>query len=137
MELLTTENGSGLNQTFSFSRSDGTYGTVKNGGTITLHQNETATINGIPAGTFYRVTELTTQGYHTTVNGNEGYIVSGTISNGAVEPASFVNTPYCELPNTGGNGTVWYSAGGLCLMAAAVLLYGRIRAREKERRSSP
>ena len=137
VELLTTENGSGLNQTFSYSRSDGTYGTVKNGGTITLHQNETATINGIPAGTFYRVTELTTQGYHTTVNGNEGYIVSGTISNGAVKPASFVNTPYCELPNTGGNGTVWYSAGGLCLMAAAVLLYGRIRSREKERRSSP
>ena len=137
VELLTSENGSPLNQTFSYSRSDGTYGTVKNGGTITLHQNKTATINGIPAGTFYRVTELTTQGYHTTVNGNEGYIVSGTISNGAVEPASFVNTPYCELPNTGGNGTVWYSAGGLCLMAAAVLLYGRIRSREKERRSSP
>ena len=132
VELLTTENGSGLNQTFSFSRSDGTYGTVKNGGTITLHQNETATINGIPAGTFYRVTELTTQGYHTTVNGNEGYIVSGTISNGAVEPASFVNTPYFELPNTGGAGTTLYTIGGLLLMAAAaLLLYSHKKRREE------
>ena len=139
VELLTEENGTALNQTFSYSRSDVTYGTVKNGGTITLHQNETATISGIPAGTFYRVTEAeeSRAGYKVTVNGNEGYIVSGKIETGAIKPAAFVNTPYYELPSTGGNGTVWYSAGGLCLMAAAVLLYGRIRSREKERRSSP
>ena len=139
VELLTSENGSPLNQTFSYSRSDGTYGTIKSGGTIALKAGDTVTISGIPAGTFYRVTEAeeSRAGYKVTVNNNEGHIVSGKIETGKVEPAAFVNTPYYELPSTGGNGTVWYSAGGLCLMAAAVLLYGRIRSREKERRSSP
>ena len=139
VELLTKENGTALNQTFSYSRSDGTYGTIKSGGTIVLRADENITISGIPAGTFYRVTEAeeSRTGYKVTVNNNEGHIVSGKIETGKVEPAAFVNTPYYELPSTGGNGTVWYSAGGLCLMAAAVLLYGRIRSREKERRSSP
>ena len=81
--------------------------------------------------------DMSERPFKVTVNGNEGYIVSGKIETGAIKPAAFVNTPYYELPSTGGNGTVWYSAGGLCLMAAAVLLYGRIRSREKERRSSP
>lgn len=131
VELLTGENGSALNQTFSYSRNDDTYGSIKSGGTIVLHQNDFVTISGIPTGTFYRVTELTTEGYKVTVNGNEGYIVSGNIETGEIKPAAFVNTPYYELPSTGGGGTEWYTAGGLCLMAAAVLLYGRIRPRRK------
>ena len=138
VELLTSENGSGLNQTFSFSRSDGTYGTIRSGGTITLHQDENVTISGIPAGTFYRVTELTTQGYHTTVNDNEGYIVSGKIETGAIKPASFVNRPYMELPNTGGAGTTLYTIGGLLLMTAAafLLLYIHNRRRKEDAVSS-
>ena len=131
VELLTGENGSALNQTFSYSRNDDTYGSIKSGGTIALKAGDTVTISGIPTGTFYRVTELTTEGYKVTVNGNEGYIVSGKIETGAIKPAAFVNTPYYELPSTGGGGTEWYTAGGLCLMAAAVLLYGRIRPRRK------
>ena len=130
VELLTAENGSALNQTFSYSRSDGTYGTIKSGGTIALRQNDTVTISGIPAGTFYRVTELSTQGYHTTVNGNEGYIISGKIETGAVKPASFVNTPYHELPQTGGAGTYPYTIGGIALMAGALMYYVRKRRRE-------
>ena len=134
VELLT--NDSALNQTFSYSRTDGTettYGTIKSGGTITLHQNETATISGIPAGTFYQVTELTTQGYHTTVNNNEGYIASGTIASGGIAPASFVNRPYMELPSTGGAGTTSYTAGGLLLIAAAAaLLYIHNRRRKED-----
>lgn len=137
VELLTSENGSPLNQTFSYSRSDGTYGTIKSGGTIALKKDENVTISGIPAGTFYRVTEESRAGYKVTANGSEGYIVSGTIETGAIKPASFVNTPYYELPSTGGGGTEWYTAGGLCLMAAAVLLYGRIRPRRKGGRDSP
>ena len=138
VELLTSDNGSALNQTFSFSRSDGTYGTIKSGGTITMHQDESVTISGIPAGTFYRVTELTTQGYHTTVNDNEGYIVSGNIETGAIKPASFVNRPYMELPNTGGAGTTLYTIGGLLLMTAAafLLLYNHNRRRKEDAPSS-
>ena len=134
VELLT--NDSALNQTFSYSRTDGTettYGTIKSGGTIKLKQDETATISGIPAGTFYQVTELTTQGYHTTVNNNEGYIASGTIASGGIAPASFVNRPYVELPSTGGAGTTSYTAGGLLLIAAAAaLLYIHNRRRKED-----
>ena len=122
VELLTGENGSALNQTFSFSRSDGTYGIVRSGGTIALRQDESVTISGIPAGTYYRVTELSTEGYHVTVNNEEGYIVAGTIETGEIQPASFVNRPYYELPSTGGCGTAPYIAGGLLLMAAAGML---------------
>ena len=138
VELLTGENGSPLNQTFSYSRSDGTYGTIKSGGTITMHQNDVVTISGIPAGTYYRVTELSTQGYHVTVNGNEGYIVSGTIETGAIKPASFVNTPYYELPSTGGAGTEPYITGGLLLTAAAsvLLLYNHKKRRKEDPASS-
>ena len=135
VELLTSELfGSPLGQTFSYSRSDGTYGTIKSGGTVKLHQNESITINGIPAGTFYRVTELSTQGYHTTVNGNEGYIVSGNIATGEIKPASFVNTPYYELPSTGGVGTQAYIMGGLLFMSlsASLLFYIHLKRRKKE-----
>lgn len=139
VELLTSENGSPLNQTFSYSRSDGTYGTIKSGGTIALKADDTVTISGIPAGTFYRVTETeeSRAGYKVTVNNNEGHIVSGKIETGAIKPASFVNTPYYELPSTGGGGTEWYTAGGLCLMAAAGLLYAGTRLRRKGGRDIP
>ena len=132
VELLTNEKGSALNQTFSYSRSDGTYGTIRSGGTIPLHQNDTVTISGIPAGTFYRVTELTHDGYLTTVNGNEGFIVSGKIETGLVEPASFVNTVYHELPNSGGPGTYWYTVSGIAvLLLAAGLMYKKLRRRKE------
>ena len=139
VELLTSENGPGLKETLSYtvsaddqSTSD-TYGTVKNGGTIKLKAGQTATISGIPAGTFYRVTELTTEGYQTTVNGNAGYITSGTISNGGTKTAAFVNRPCTELPQTGGAGTTPYTAGGLLLMTAmAILLLYHHKGRRKE-----
>ena len=129
VELLTSENGSPLKQTFSYARSDGTYGTVKSGGTVKLGASETLTISGIPAGTYYRVTELSTEGYKTTVNGSEGYIVSGKIETGEIKPASFVNTPYYELPSTGGPGTLLYTSSGLALMLGAALMYKILRRR--------
>ena len=124
VDLQTSESGSGLGQTFSYARSDGTFGTVKSGGTIKLRAGESSTIKGIPAGTFYRVTEVSRDGYQVTANGSEGYIVSGTIETGAVKPASFVNRPYHELPNSGGAGTTLYTIGGLALLlGAGILLY--------------
>ena len=138
VELLTEENGNALNQTFSYSRSDGTYGTVRSGGTVSLKADQTVTISGIPTGTFYRVTELTKEGYKVTVNDNEGYIASGKIETGIIKSASFVNTPYYELPETGGTGTGQYTIGGLLLMAGAgfFLLYGYYKRRKEESASS-
>ena len=131
VDLLTKENGSALNQTFGYARSDGTYGTIRSGGTLKLHAGETATINGVPAGTYYTVTELSHEGYKTTVNGEDGYIISKKIVTGEIAEAAFVNSPYYELPSTGGGGTYWYTIGGLSLMAMAYLLY---RKRDKRHR---
>ena len=102
-----------------------------------LKAGQTATISGIPAGTFYRVTELTTEGYQTTVNGEAGYITSGTVADGKIAHASFVNCPYTELPQTGGAGTTPYTAGGLLLMTAmAILLLYNHKVRRKEELTS-
>lgn len=136
VDLLTAENGSALSQTFSYSRSDGTYGTIRSGGTITLHQNESIIVSGIPAGTFYRVEELSHDGYRTEVNNNKGYITSGTIVTGEIKPASFVNTPYYELPDTGGSGTRWYYIyGGLFLIAG--LAFFAYKMCKKRREAEP
>ncbi|MDD6024633.1 MAG: fibro-slime domain-containing protein [Oscillospiraceae bacterium] len=135
VELLTDENGTALKQTFSYKLSDNTYGTIKSGGTIKLKAGQTATISGIPAGTYYRVTEAeeSRRGYSTTVNNSQGYIVSGKIESGAVKPASFVNTPYCELPQTGGAGSKPYTIGGILLItgAAFLLLYNHFKRRKE------
>ena len=141
VELLASENGTALNRKFGYARSgqssETTYGALRSGDIITLKQNESMVISGIPTGTFYRVTELSTEGYITTANGSEGYIASGNIENGAVKPATFVNTPYYELPSTGGSGTAPYTLGGLLLLSFAgiFLLYKR-RNRKEECSSS-
>ncbi|MGM9590619.1 MAG: fibro-slime domain-containing protein [Faecousia sp.] len=142
IDLLTKEGGNAIRQTCRYMITNGkdkaTYGTIKSGETIALKAGETATISGIPAGTFYRVTELTTDGYKTTVNGSEGYIIAGEIANGKIQNASFVNTPYFELPSTGGTGTTPYTIGGFLLIACAVflLLYNHNRRRKEDALSS-
>ena len=82
--------------------------------------------------------ETSHEGYHTTVNDNKGYIVSGKIETGAIKPASFVNTPYYELPETGGGGIIPYTAGGLLLMLAAggLLFYKHLKRRKEDFLSS-
>ena len=65
------------------------------------------------------------------VNGKEGYIVSGTIATGMQASASLVNTPYYELPETGGGGTLWFTLGGTALMLAAAGMY-RYKKRRRE-----
>lgn len=130
--LKTEESGETLDHTFSYHKNDGTFGTVKSGGIITLKDGQFAEVNGIPAGTYYLVTEQNHAGYKTTANGTEGYITSGTIATGEVKTADFVNTPYYELPSTGGTGTFPYTAGGIAVMAGA-LLYNANRRRRRGR----
>ena len=40
-----------------------------------------------------------------------------------------VNNVTYELPQTGGGGTIWYTAGGTALLALALLLYKKRRQR--------
>lgn len=132
VELLDREGGEPLPQTFSYTRSDQTYGTISSGGTIKLHKDENVVISGIPAGSYFRVTELTTEGYRIEVNGAEGYIASGTVENGGTKPAAFVNTLNRELPETGGTGTLLYTFSGTAMILGA-LVYDIIRRRKKKR----
>ena len=48
-----------------------------------------------------------------------------------------VNNAYYALPQTGGTGTHWYTLGGLCLMAGALLLLYRTKTRGKGGKEYP
>ncbi len=101
-------------------------------GVIELRAGQRAVISGIPVGTYYTLIELTRGGYSTTVNGAEGYIVSGEIS-GVASVASFVNTPGTVLPTTGGFGTSLYIFGGWLLLSGSSLVYHfRRKSRRRE-----
>lgn len=139
VDLLTAENGTPLTGVYSCETETGQgepdYGNLRSGGTLRLKPGQSVTIKGIPAGTYYKVTELTTAGYHVTVNNAEGCITSGTVANGGIETAAFVNTPYFELPQTGGAGTYLYTISGLLLLLGA-LLYSILRRRRGQDRET-
>lgn len=131
VDLLTSENGSPLKGSYSYSNSNGTYGTIRNGGTVILKAGEHLTIKGLPAGTYYRITETSRDGYLVSVNNSAGYIAAGTIANGQISSADFVNTPCRALPETGGSGTLPYTLSGMILILTA-LMYHRIISRRRE-----
>ena len=74
--------------TYNYTKSDGTKGTVKSGGSVKLKSGETATIDTIPVGTTYTVkeSEANADGYKTTVTGN-----TGTIKRTVKAEADFTN----------------------------------------------
>ena len=64
---------------------DGTL-TVKDGvATVTLRHGQTVTIQGLPAGTDYTVTETDGSGYRTTYTNKDGTLVAGTTAEAWVE----------------------------------------------------
>ena len=64
---------------------DGTL-TVKDGvSTVTLRHGQTVTIQGLPAGTVYTVTETDGSGYRTTYTNKDGTLVAGTTAEAWVE----------------------------------------------------
>lgn len=144
VSLQTDKNGSGLGdtfETFSYTLTDTNnsvrYYQIKSGQTVKLRAGETLTIQGIPAGTYYEVEEVSRAGYDVTVNNATGYIASGEITAGTIDPAAFVNRPHHELPNSGGSGTFLYTTGAIALMlSAAVLLYIHTRRRKEDTPSS-
>ena len=91
--LTASKNGPQLNERYSYARTGSTgtttYGTVASGETIKLRHGETALIDGLPAGTYYKVEELTTGGYEIFANNEKGKIAKGKITDGTATPAKW------------------------------------------------
>ena len=70
------------------------------------------------------------------MNGENAEIVNiakVTVEGDTAQMVTIKNLPSIELPDTGGSGTIWYTAGGLFLiMAAVILLYMQDTKRRRE-----
>lgn len=64
-------------------------GTIKNGGTVVLHHDDSIVIEGLPAGTRYTVTEAASSGWHVTPASGT---ISGSIIADQTAVASFTNS---------------------------------------------
>lgn len=73
--VLTDENGTPLEGEFAYSGSKS--GTIASGGTVTLRHGQSITLDNLPGGTCYQVTETPAEGYDTTVSGGSGRHRSG------------------------------------------------------------
>ncbi len=137
--LLTEKGGSPLTGTYSFKKSDinskQTYGSIKHGGTLTLHPGDTVVITGLPAGAWYEITEQegSRLGYTVSIDGASGYILKGEVESGQVTESLFINRRNVELPATGGGGTIPYICSGMALMAAPAFAYTHKRKRTGKR----
>lgn len=81
---FTNANGDALAGSFPYTGSKS--GEISSGGTVLLRHNEYITINNLPAGTNYRVTENNSDGYTVVPSGDAGQIRDGENST-----ASFIN----------------------------------------------
>ncbi len=148
--VTLTQNGMPLSGSFSAVR------TAEDGSTqdVTLVLDDTGTawfqlghgmelnITGIPLGTAWTVTEDDTAAYSVSyrIGSQEsapGQTAAGTLPAGG-DTVCFVNAAYYELPETGGAGTNWYTAGGLLLLAGAgILLLCKYQKRRKGGSADP
>ena len=92
--VLTDEDGTPLEGAFAYSGSK--TGTIVSGGTVTLRHGQSITLDNLPAGTRYQVTETTAEGYDTTVSNG-----SGIIEAGQRQTAAFVNRYGADKPGNG------------------------------------
>ncbi|MBQ8934880.1 MAG: Cna B-type domain-containing protein, partial [Oscillospiraceae bacterium] len=72
---LTTPDGEGVIDRYSYETSDGRTGRVGNGGELTLKHGQTVTVKDIPSGVRYRVTEVSRAGFELTGSVNTTGII--------------------------------------------------------------
>lgn len=110
---------------------------------FTLKHGETITFGKLPYGTRYTIEEAAQIAYVVSINVSgdptasvSGRTVSGTMQNDAA--AEYVNdTVFNLLPETGGKGTVMYTAAGMILLLSAAAYVGLEKKRQsKENRSN-
>lgn len=103
----------------------------KNGeATFTLKHDETVTIQGLPYGTAWTVTERPAAGYYTQNAVNGGNRSQGGEANGELTANAsvvFYNVGGAELPSTGGFMRDLFPMAGVSLMALALVLACALR----------
>ena len=97
--------------------------------TVSLYNNETVTVKGLPKDAQVTITEVNSDGYSVgwEVNNNQesyGKTVTCPITagNGSIATVTCTNTTGYELPDTGGSGTIPYTTGGFLLLTVAAIL---------------
>ncbi|MCM3206557.1 DUF7601 domain-containing protein [Paenibacillus illinoisensis] len=88
--------GEGENEAYTYEKSDGSSGTIKNGETFELTDGQTLIVQGLPTYLEYKVTQndYTEDGY---VTNPETFNHTGTIPDKKLAEAHFINTrPYLE-----------------------------------------
>ena len=77
-------------------RSTSSSGKLSNGGTVELKHNGKFTISGIPEGAMVKIGQLPMEGYTTSVNVEERYDFSATVSGSEELRAEYLNRHYTE-----------------------------------------
>ena len=123
----TTDSGqTHTGDTLSFTKRDGCAVA-----TVSLYNNETVTVKGLPKDAQVTITEVNSDGYSVgwEVNNNQesyGKTVTCpiTASDDGIATATVIctNTTGYELPDTGGTGTKPYTTGGFLLLTVAAIL---------------
>ncbi len=104
------------------------YFAIYSGRSFSIKAGQKVVISGLPKGACCVVTEATTAGYSTLVNGEAGTTGTATIVVGDTFLV-FTNRIGTELPETGGAGIQWYYVLGLGLtLCAAWMLLRRRKA---------
>ena len=147
---FTDSNGNALPDDYSYSKYDaqGNYllsdVIIYDGGSFTLKDGEYIIVKYLPYGTKYTITEAESpQSCRTTVQVNGGGIEESRTAAGAIPDSGerqnvlYTNFMQYVLPETGGTGTHWYTLGGLCLTAGALLLLYRSKTRGKGGKERP
>ena len=136
---LTGSNGSPLINTYPYviTKENGMTeesGTISHNGTFQLQADESITINNLPTGTKYTITETVPDGYvashtGTVPEGSTAEVATGEIETGNTNKVAYTNTIMPKLPSTGGMGTFRFSFGGILLIALAsvIVITGRRR----------
>lgn len=132
------EDGNAFDVTYSDSTPAGTLTARTDGGEtyleLTLKQNQTATIEGLPAGAQVTISEVNHDGYAVKwqVAGQEmpGEQAAATIKAGETAAVVCTNTTGARLPNTGGPGIAQFMGLGTVLTLGAGLLLLRSRRRK-------
>ena len=132
---LKGANGKELTESFEAEHSELGKVAVQSGTVIPLGDDGSIKIKDLPVGTEYTITELNSDGFHTSYQ-IRGVVTEGTTASGKIAgnmSIKFTNATGAVLPSTGGAGTHIYTTLGVVMMlGAGVLLLNQRRRKEAD-----